>query len=113
EGYLERRSRRNEGAWRRRWFLLKDGALSYFRNEAEAMAHRTEDDQSSHNPSPRHVIPLHRVEAVRTGDEFGPLAFRVISTDRDDLVLRAATRDEMHEWTFGFHRILANIIARL
>lgn len=46
-------------------------------------------------------------------EKFGPLVFRVISTHRDDLVLRAESKEGMNDWLFGFHRALASIIARV
>ena len=39
--------------------------------------------------------------------------FRVISSDRDDLVLQAESKEGMNDWLFGFHRALAGIIARV
>lgn len=39
--------------------------------------------------------------------------FRVISSHRDDLVLRAESKEAMNDWLFGFHRALASIIARV
>jgi serine/threonine protein phosphatase PrpC len=123
EGYLERRSCKHGTVWKRSWFLLKDGALSYFSDEAEAQMHKVRKGasssaggESSHHPSSKRRLPLDSVEAVRTEDdedEYGQNCFRVISSDREDLVLRADTKDDMQEWLFGFHRILASIIARL
>ena len=46
-------------------------------------------------------------------EKLGPRVFRVISSDRDDLVLQAESKEGMNDWLFGFHRTLANIIARL
>lgn len=46
-------------------------------------------------------------------EKIGPCVFRVISSDRDDLVLQAESKERMNDWLFGFHRALASIIARL
>lgn len=45
-------------------------------------------------------------------EKIGALVIRVISSHRDDLVLRAESKESMNEWLFGFHRALASIIAR-
>lgn len=39
--------------------------------------------------------------------------FRVISSHRNDLVLRAESKEGMNDWLFGFHRALASIIVRV
>lgn len=46
-------------------------------------------------------------------EKIGPLVFRVISSHRDDLVLRAESKERMNDWLFGFHRALAGIIAQV
>lgn len=112
EGYLQRQSR-SAGTWRRRWFLLKDGYLSYFQDQDEAEVYRSEtDSQLHHHPSSQRQLSLDCVEAVRTDEKIGALVIRVISSHRDDLVLRAESKESMNEWLFGFHRALASIIAR-
>eukprot|EP00903_Cladosiphon_okamuranus_P013952 g12976.t1 len=114
EGYLQRQSR-TSGTWRRRWFLLKDGYLSYFQDQEEAEVYRSKDGDSEfhHHPSSQRQLSLDCVEAVRTEEKIGPLVFRVISSHRDDLVLRAESKEGMNDWLFGFHRALASIIARV
>ncbi|CAM9981588.1 unnamed protein product, partial [Hapterophycus canaliculatus] len=114
EGYLQRQSR-TTGTWRRRWFLLKDGYLSYFHDQEEAEEYRSKDGSSQfhHHPSSQRQLSLDCVEAVRTEEKFGPLVFRVISSHRDDLVLRAESKEGMNDWLFGFHRALASVIARV
>lgn len=37
----------------------------------------------------------------------------MISSHRDDLVLRAESKEAMNDWLFGFHRALASIIVRV
>ncbi|CAM9932078.1 unnamed protein product, partial [Ectocarpus sp. 8 AP-2014] len=112
EGYLQRQSR-TSGAWRRRWFLLKDGYLSYFQDQEEAEGYRSKEggSQFHHHPSSLRQLSLDCVEAVRTEEKIRPLVFRVISSHRDDLVLRAESKEAMNDWLFGFHRALASIIA--
>ncbi|CAN0206812.1 unnamed protein product, partial [Pylaiella littoralis] len=114
EGYLQRQSR-TSGTWRRRWFLLKDGYLSYFHNQEEAEGFRSKDGDSEfhHHPSSQRQLSLDCVEAVRTEEKIGPLVFRVISIHRHDLVLRAESKEDMNDWLLGFHRALASIIMRV
>lgn len=58
------------------------------------------------------VVTAMRFVAVMIQEKIGPLVIRVISSHRDDLVLRAESKESMNEWLFGFHRALASIIAR-
>ncbi|CAN0142457.1 unnamed protein product, partial [Discosporangium mesarthrocarpum] len=110
EGYLWRKSKSSDNTWRRRWFLLKDGTLSYFHDKEEAGAHQNKASGAGH---PQRLLPMDQVEAVRTEVRTYCHVFRVISSDREDMVLRADSKDEMNMWLFGFHRVLATIIARL
>lgn len=64
-------------------------------------------------PTPRNFPPFFvcGTSLVLQG-KIGPLAFRVISSHRDDLVLRAESREAMTEWRWGFFCSQQSIIAR-
>lgn len=63
------------------------------------------------HPHPRFLLLESRQNTLQ--EKIRPLVFRVISSHRDDLVLRAESKEAMNDWLFGFHRALASIIARV
>lgn len=115
--------------WRRCFCVLQDGIVSCFAAGTppdEAGDVDSDDDMDltleelalTVGGRGRSVVRLSltRVALVGTDPQRGPNALRLVIENQGEhqaRPFRAANRDEMIEWLFGFHRSLAIVVARI
>ena len=124
--------------WRSKFCVLEDGALYFYRHEADAESTEAQNERKhppQPQPSPAKNLPLgcspiptkltcepvlwekrvalECVGAVRSAElEYGDNSFELIAEDDEDnrLVLRAQNAEQMNEWLFQFHRSIATFV---
>ncbi|TYZ68115.1 hypothetical protein PybrP1_000766 [[Pythium] brassicae (nom. inval.)] len=106
EGFLEKQSSENPRLWKGRWFVMKDDKLFYYKREADAR------DKLPTDPTVCGVIQLADIDSVTTAKDFGVATFQIRTQSRR-FVLRAESKDRMHDWLFNFQKSIASIISVL
>ena len=82
QGYLFKQSRGLAG-WKRRWFVVKDGELHYFRSWRDLKR--------------AGVINL-ALCSVRPAEHIRKYCFEIVSRHARHYVLQAESEEEMHDW---------------
>ncbi|KAG7395296.1 hypothetical protein PHYBOEH_003963 [Phytophthora boehmeriae] len=106
EGYLEKQSSENPKLWKRRWFVMQDSKLFYYKAQSDVREQKPTDETCCG------VISMENIDSVTTAKDFGVAAFQIRMESRR-YVLRAESRDMMHEWLFNFQKSIANIVSAL
>ncbi|KAG3089628.1 hypothetical protein PI125_g17950 [Phytophthora idaei] len=105
EGYLEKQSSENPKLWKKRWFVMQESKLFYYKSQGDVKEQKPTDDTCCG------VISMENIDSVTTAD-FGVAAFQIRMESRR-YVLRAESKDMMHEWLFNFQKSIANIVSAL
>ncbi|TMW55418.1 hypothetical protein Poli38472_013309 [Pythium oligandrum] len=105
-GYLEKQSVKNPEVWKRRWFVMQESVLFYYRSEHDVR------DKKPTDATCCGVIQLDAVDSVTTAKDFGGGAFQIRLPQRR-YILRAETKELMHDWLFNFQKSIANIVSVL
>ncbi|KAG6616456.1 protein phosphatase [Phytophthora cinnamomi] len=106
EGYLEKQSSEDAKLWKRRWFVMQDSKLFYYKSQTDVKEQKPSDDTCCG------VISMENIDSVTTAKDFGVAAFQIRMESRR-YVLRAESKDMMHEWLFNFQKSIANIVSAL
>lgn len=106
EGYLEKQSSENPKLWKKRWFVMQESKLFYYKSQGDVKEQKPTDDTCCG------VISMENIESVTTAKDFGVAAFQIRMESRR-YVLRAESKDMMHEWLFNFQKSIANIVSAL
>ncbi|KAF1781745.1 Protein phosphatase 2C family [Phytophthora cactorum] len=104
-GYLEKQSSENPKLWKKRWFVMQESKLFYYKSQGDVKEQKPTDDTCCG------VISMENIDSVTTAD-FGVAAFQIRMESRR-YVLRAESKDMMHEWLFNFQKSIANIVSAL
>ncbi|KAG3023561.1 hypothetical protein PC120_g7506 [Phytophthora cactorum] len=106
EGYLEKQSSENPKLWKKRWFVMQESKLFYYKSQGDVKEQKPTDDTCCG------VISMENIDSVTTAKDFGVAAFQIRMESRR-YVLRAESKDMMHEWLFNFQKSIANIVSAL
>ncbi|TDH67405.1 hypothetical protein CCR75_000404 [Bremia lactucae] len=106
EGYLEKQSLEDPERWKKRWFVMQDSKLFYYKTQDDVKEQKPTDDSCCG------VISMENIDSVTTAKDFGIAAFQIRMESRR-YVLRAECKDMMHEWLFNFQKSIANIVSAL
>ncbi|ETO72819.1 hypothetical protein, variant 2 [Phytophthora nicotianae P1976] len=106
EGYLEKQSSEDPKLWKKRWFVMQESKLFYYKSQGDVKEQKPTDDTCCG------VISMENIDSVTTAKDFGVAAFQIRMESRR-YVLRAESKDMMHEWLFNFQKSIANIVSAL
>ncbi|KAE9123548.1 hypothetical protein PF005_g8184 [Phytophthora fragariae] len=106
EGYLEKQSSEDAKLWKKRWFVMQDSKLFYYKAKSDVREKKPTDETCCG------VISMENIDSVTTAKDFGVAAFQIRMESRR-YVLRAESKDMMHEWLFNFQKSIANIVSAL
>ncbi|CAK4629342.1 unnamed protein product [Aphanomyces euteiches] len=109
EGFLEKQSIKDKTRWKRRWVVMHDNVLYFFKEQIPPNSNLYENDNVVLQRYRHGSIQLDTVATVCTAKEWGPAAFQIKLQERK-YIFRAATKDEMGDWLFEFQRSIANLI---
>ncbi|OWZ16552.1 hypothetical protein PHMEG_0009640 [Phytophthora megakarya] len=134
EGYLEKQSSEDPKLWKKRWFVMQDSKLFYYKTQSDVREQKPTDETccgviamenidsvttakdfgvaASTDETCCGVIAMENIDSVTTAKDFGVAAFQIRMESRR-YVLRAESRDMMHEWLFNFQKSIANIVSAL
>uniref|UniRef100_H3HE73 PPM-type phosphatase domain-containing protein n=1 Tax=Phytophthora ramorum TaxID=164328 RepID=H3HE73_PHYRM len=106
EGYLEKQSSEDPRLWKKRWFVMQESKLFYYKSQDDVREQKPTDETCCG------VISMENIDSVTTAKDFGVAAFQIRMESRR-YVLRAESKDMMHEWLFNFQKSIANIVSAL
>uniref|UniRef100_M4BCU8 PPM-type phosphatase domain-containing protein n=1 Tax=Hyaloperonospora arabidopsidis (strain Emoy2) TaxID=559515 RepID=M4BCU8_HYAAE len=106
EGMLEKQSSEDLKLWKKRWFVMRESKLFYYKAESDVTEQKPTDEACCG------VISMENIDSVTTAKDFGAAAFQIRMESRR-YVLRAESKDMMHEWLFNFQKSIANIVLAL
>ncbi|KAG1695496.1 hypothetical protein DVH05_019653 [Phytophthora capsici] len=106
EGYLEKQSSEDPKLWKKRWFVMQESKLFYYKSQADVKEQKPTDETCCG------VISMENIDSVTTAKDFGVAAFQIRMESRR-YILRAESKDMMHEWLFNFQKSIANIVSAL
>ncbi|KAI9920506.1 hypothetical protein PsorP6_015717 [Peronosclerospora sorghi] len=106
EGYLEKQSCEDPKRWKKRWFVMQESKLFYYKTQQDVTEQKPSDETCCG------VIVMEDIDSVTTAKDFGVTAFQIRLESRR-YVLRAASKDMMHEWLFNFQKSIATIVSAL
>ncbi|CAI5735606.1 unnamed protein product [Peronospora farinosa] len=106
DGYLEKQSSEDAKLWKKRWFVMQDSKLFYYKTQSDVTEQKSTDETCCG------VISMENIDSVTTAKDFGVAAFQIRMESRR-YVLRAESKDRMHEWLFNFQKSIASIVSAL
>uniref|UniRef100_A0AAV1TF88 PH domain-containing protein n=1 Tax=Peronospora matthiolae TaxID=2874970 RepID=A0AAV1TF88_9STRA len=106
EGMLEKQSSEDLKLWKKRWFVMRESKLFYYKAESDVTEQKPTDEACCG------VISMENIDSVTTAKDFGAAAFQIRMESRR-YVLRAESKDMMHEWLFNFQKSIASIVSAL
>ncbi|KAJ0412080.1 hypothetical protein ATCC90586_004000 [Pythium insidiosum] len=85
-GYLEKQSLKSPDLWKRRWFVMQENVLFYYKSEEDVRDGKPSDETCCG------IIQLDSIDSVTTAKDFGVGAFQIRLPDRR-YVLRADSKE--------------------
>ncbi|KAJ3102367.1 hypothetical protein HDU96_009652 [Phlyctochytrium bullatum] len=86
EGYLFKQGTKYKQSWKKRWFVLRNGKLTCYKNNGEYVVKRM--------VQLRNVLDIHEIDSQASKHQF---CFKVVLSKRT-MVLSASSEEERHRW---------------